>query len=400
MAAKQSDSKQKNGLYQRAGSKVWWGSFRYKTADGTADRWRGSLDTDVKSVAIEKLADKRKELKGQRERLAGADMLYEQACGLFFKQHVSILKPSTQSEYALAFIEITGEFRGMKIGDIRRQNVREFETELHKREVLVNKERQLYRKISTGRVIGYLSYLSSFLTFCVEQEWLEVNPMAGYLKSRRKSGLKRGQPRTRYASHDEEERLLEQAYLYQTYYVEWLEQSGAHKFTPKEPEFVTPMYDAIVIAIDTGMRDTEQKYFARDWVNEADGVIVIPAHIAKSHKERRIPISARVTEVLKKAKWHPTTGILFWHDAETGDPYDNWNKAYTSIKDAAKITPHLTWHDLRRTAGCRWLQDDGLEMSEVKELLGHSSVAVTERHYAFLKISKIVEKLKKKQRTS
>lgn len=396
MAAKVANHKQKNGLYQRNDSKIWWGSIRYKKADGSPGRWRGSLDTEAKSLAVEKLAAKRAELKGKRESLAGSEMLFEVACNHFFDQHVAILKPSTQSEYALAFIEIIGEFRGMSIGEIRRADVREFETELHKREVLVSKTKQLYRKISTGRVRGYLSYLSSFFTFCVEQEWLETNPMLGYLKMRAKAGLKKGQPRTRYADHGEEQRLVEQAWLYQHDYPTWLQQSGAHRFTAKEREFLTPMHDAVVVALDTGMRDTEQKHLARNWINESDGVIIVPASIAKSGKERRIPIMPRVAEVLKRAKWHPATGLMFWH-GEGGKPYDNWNKAYAAIKAAAKIQPHLSWHDLRRTYGCRRLQDDGLSMEEVKELLGHSSVAVTERHYAFLKISAIVEKMKKKR---
>jgi integrase len=46
----------------------------------------------------------------------------------------------------------------------------------------------------------------------------------------------------------------------------------------------------------------------------------------------------------------------------------------------------LRWHDLRRTCGCRLLQDHGLSMEGVKEWLGHHSVTVTEKAYAFLEI--------------
>ena len=51
----------------------------------------------------------------------------------------------------------------------------------------------------------------------------------------------------------------------------------------------------------------------------------------------------------------------------------------------------LQWHDLRRTAGCRWLQRDGKSMEEVSILLGHSSVVVTERRYAFLEAEVVAE---------
>jgi integrase len=53
----------------------------------------------------------------------------------------------------------------------------------------------------------------------------------------------------------------------------------------------------------------------------------------------------------------------------------------------------LSWHDLRRTAGCRWLQRDGKTMAEVSMLLGHSSVAVTEQRYAFLDAEAVAESL-------
>ena len=46
-------------------------------------------------------------------------------------------------------------------------------------------------------------------------------------------------------------------------------------------------------------------------------------------------------------------------------------------------------HDLRRTAGCRWLQRDQRQMGEVSTLLGHSSISITEKHYAFFEAEMI-----------
>jgi integrase len=53
----------------------------------------------------------------------------------------------------------------------------------------------------------------------------------------------------------------------------------------------------------------------------------------------------------------------------------------------------LRWQDLRRTAGCRWLQRDGKSMEEVSILLGHSSVMVTETRYAFLEAEDVAASL-------
>ena len=55
----------------------------------------------------------------------------------------------------------------------------------------------------------------------------------------------------------------------------------------------------------------------------------------------------------------------------------------------------LRWPDLRRTCGCRLVQDHGLSLGEVKEWLGHKSIVVTERVYAFLNMQKVKEKVQR-----
>ena len=56
----------------------------------------------------------------------------------------------------------------------------------------------------------------------------------------------------------------------------------------------------------------------------------------------------------------------------------------------AKV-PHLTPHVLRHTFGTRWLQAGG-DIYKLSKILGHSSVAVTEQHYAHLLKEDLVAK--------
>ena len=58
------------------------------------------------------------------------------------------------------------------------------------------------------------------------------------------------------------------------------------------------------------------------------------------------------------------------------------------VKNAARLAgiPNLTVHDLRRTCGCRLLQDWGFPIGHVSKWLGHATISVTERHYAFLRV--------------
>jgi len=49
----------------------------------------------------------------------------------------------------------------------------------------------------------------------------------------------------------------------------------------------------------------------------------------------------------------------------------------------------LKWHDLRRTCGCRLLQDHEMKMKVVSVWIGHSSVQQTEKAYAFLEVKQL-----------
>jgi integrase/recombinase XerD len=63
----------------------------------------------------------------------------------------------------------------------------------------------------------------------------------------------------------------------------------------------------------------------------------------------------------------------------------NMEKGLKSARRRAAIRA-LRWHDLRRTCGCRLLQDHAMSIEGVKEWLGHESVITTERAYAFIEI--------------
>ena len=53
---------------------------------------------------------------------------------------------------------------------------------------------------------------------------------------------------------------------------------------------------------------------------------------------------------------------------------------------------HLSPHDLRHTFGHRFLVKGG-DIYVLSKILGHSSVAVTERHYAYLRREDVAEKM-------
>ena len=60
----------------------------------------------------------------------------------------------------------------------------------------------------------------------------------------------------------------------------------------------------------------------------------------------------------------------------------------------------LRWHDLRRTCGCRLLQEHRMRMEEVAKWLGHQSMGQTERAYAFLEVDDLHAAMARSQKRS
>jgi integrase len=175
------------------------------------------------------------------------------------------------------------------------------------------------------------------------------------MKRRAKRGLVEGRAKTRYLTPIEEAKLLKAA-------------SPAVR-------------DAITLAIDTGLRLDE--LFGLTWpqVDLLRGVITTTTQ-TKNGRARKVPISKRSSQILSQQKRVLDVPFVLVNP-DTKYRYVNMTKGLKAARRRSGIAM-MSWHDLRRTAGCRWLQRDGRTMQEVSVLLGHSSVLVTEKHYAFL----------------
>ena len=115
----------------------------------------------------------------------------------------------------------------------------------------------------------------------------------------------------------------------------------------------------------------------------------------KAGKGREVPLLDRSAELLAAMPRHLHSPYVLLK--EDGTRLVSVQKGFKAACRRAKLEG-LIWHDLRRTAGCRFLIDHGLSMEDVKEILGHSSVAVTEKSYAFLDIEAIKARLRAAQK--
>lgn len=324
-------------VYKRG--QTWWGRAQRK-----GQEYRKSLETRDRPTALKRLDIWLAELEatgwGGRARLSFAD-----AARGFILNYLPTLKPSSAVRYGVSLKWLSDKYGELMLDEIGREELASFE----------GWRRALGATSPTIR--RDLACLSSVFTFCEDQDWIDDNrnPVPGYLKRRAKRGLTESDPKRRYLSVDEEKALL----------------AKANGLT----------YDAICVAIDTGLRLGEQLSLTWPQVDLKRGMIETTSD-TKSGRKRWVPLEARSAQILAhRRQTNLRSFYVFAHD--NGNPFKTFDNGFHAAVRRAEL-PKLSWHDLRRTAGCRWLQRDKMTMAEVAKLLGHASVTTTEKHYAFL----------------
>ena len=287
---------------------------------------------------------------------------YGEGMRSFVLEHLPRLKSSTQARYRISARLLDPHFSGKYLDEITSARLAEFESERRR------------KGASAPTIRRDLLCLSSMFTHCeVDKEWCTINPVSSFLRRERRRGqLKENPPRTRYLSLGEEADLLAAA----------------------EPDMAAQM----AMAIDTGLRKGE--LWALTWGQIRGGYreVHIPAGQFKSDRERVVPLLPRSAGFLAQLPRHLRRGgEPDWVFCKiNGERYGERRKAFLAAIKGAGLKD-LIWHDLRRTCGCRLLQEHGLSMKKVGDWLGHKSVVVTERSYAFLATDDLHEAIARRQ---
>jgi integrase len=342
---------------------IYW---RNGVAWGKAQRggkvYRRSLKTADQGTAERRLSAWVKELDSHRAGRVIGDFTVREAVDRFIEEHLPTLKPKAIMRYDTSIGHLLQHFGAMRLRDISSKDLSAFEQARRKM-------RHRGRAISPVTIKRDLACLSSVISSAEEWEWADHNPVKAYIRGRAKKGaLVEGEPRARYLSHDEERRLI--AHLPDT------------------------IREAAVFAIDTGLRAEEQWTLTRPDINFARRRVTVQASVAKSGKSRVVPLLPRAAEIVERRRGFNQSDYIFWRG--DGDRVEHtW--AYREFQKGVKAAglDDVEWHDLRRTCGCRLLQDRGMSMEVVSKWLGHSSVRVTERHYAFLSIDDLEKAIQK-----
>ena len=144
------------------------------------------------------------------------------------------------------------------------------------------------------------------------------------------------------------------------------------------------MRSILTVALNTGMRRGEILNLRWDHVDFDNRLIKVEK--TKSGCIRYIPINAELLKTFKNLRVNDNKSESVFVNPETGKPFKDVKRAFKGACRRAGISG-FRLHDCRHTFGSR-LVEKGVDLITVKELLGHSTVKVTERYTHSSKDSK------------
>lgn len=221
--------------------------------------------------------------------------------------------------------------------------------EITNRDIEAYKAKKLKEKYHPKTVNDQVSVLSRCLEVAIEWDLIESKP--------RIKRLKQPQPKTDRLNHDELERLLE--------------------------DMEEPMWNRMVIvAVNTGMRLGEllglhwsDVDFGKRQIAVSKSMVRGVISTPKNNKTRYIGMNRIVFDALQSVSSH---GRVF--DVPNADhiTYDRTRRAIHRICKRTGVRK-IGWHILRHTFASR-LAEKGVPLRVVQDLMGHSTIAMTERY--------------------
>lgn len=225
-----------------------------------------------------------------------------------------------------------------------------------------------------------MTRLRGVLTRAVEWGVLEVHPLA---KLKRLKVDSRG--RVRYLTA-EEEKALRKAMMDREATI-CVDRESANKWRSERKKelmldlsklhFADHLRPLVVTSINTGMRRGE--VFNLTWadVDLKNKIITVEGTTSKSGQTRHIPINKELLEVLTNWKKQSSSeGFVF--PSKDGHRLDNVKKSWDGLLKLARVEG-FRWHDLRHTFASKLVMA-GVPLNTVRELLGHSDLAMTLRY--------------------
>ncbi|MDG9886296.1 site-specific integrase [Pseudomonas putida CSV86] len=316
--------------------KVWW--ISYTASDGTYVRRSAGTEDFAAAKALEQKersqAWKEKEMGFDRQRTFEEVMIE-------YLNHAAQTQRSfdTTQHRVKALREF---FAGRVMNDLAGKDIREYSagrTAAGKSPATINRE---------------LAALSAAINWCsVELEWKLPNPVKGRT-------LREAESRVRWITRGEVDSLCRAA---------------------RSQRNGDMLDDFIRLAVNTGCRKEEM--IGLEWrrVDLVNRLVYLEGDHTKAGKRRSIPLNEGALAALKgrmafRADHCPSSPWVF--SRRNGDKVIDLSEGFEAACEKAAITDFRI-HDLRHTCAA-WLVSAGVPLIEVRDLLGHSTVQMTEKY--------------------
>jgi len=127
-------------------------------------------------------------------------------------------------------------------------------------------------------------------------------------------------------------------------------------------------------------------------------IVNVKAGVRKGNEYYQFPIYKELEDLLLEMNVKPgDTGRLFGHFALVQNNYSSplsfWQRAMSTLQKQGKIRRHYTLKMIRSTAASRFINQLGLDIFQVKKLLDHSDIRVTEKNYVSFELDNIRKKI-------
>lgn len=216
-----------------------------------------------------------------------------------------------------------------------------------------------------------LDYLKGALSKARELGWIGANPLAGLARIKGEV-----EPRTRYLSDTEEDRLRDALVTREKAaregrerYNAWRAQRGIPPL-PTIEGYSDTLMPLTLVALNTGLRRGELLALRWPDIDFKLKQLTVHAKTAKSSKVRYVPLNAEALAVLSQWQRQHPTGRVF--------PTKPSTHTWPHLMARAGIE-NFRFHDLRHTFASKLVMA-GVDLNTVRELLGHADITMTLRY--------------------
>jgi integrase len=328
----------KTGLYLRG--KVYWMSFTangkaYQRTTGTSDK---KLAEKIRAKVITQITEgKWFEIEEKTKKYAFSELAEKYITWANGRQK------SFKRWKSYLIANLCEEFGNLPLSNFSTEKLEQYQTKMLNEG---NKPATVNRKIAV---------LSHMFTKAIDWKMINTAPKVKMLKENNK--------RLRFLSKEECQALI----------------NACHSH----------LKPIVITALHTGMRKGEILNLKWDNVDLRHGFILL--NITKNGERREIPINNTLKAILQDLTRRLDIPYVFYDNA-TGKPYGDIKRAFASACRKAKITD-FHFHDLRHTFASQLIMA-GVDLTTVKELLGHKTLTMTLR-YAHLAPSHKVAAIQK-----